>query len=416
MRAPGPFRTMGERRFDLRGLAHDLPLKAVALVVALIMWVTVAQAATREVDQEFTGIPVERPGLPEGYVLRGALGEVTVHVRGTPAAVGAIGREMVHATIQISLLNAGPEPQDAPVRVTVASESVKVVSANPATVPVRVEQVLSRTLGVQTRFANEPPTGFVPGEAAVGPAEVTISGPGSLVASVAAVYATVRFGDVGIDVVQTVEATAVDAQGAPVEGLTAQPAAVEVRVPLLPTSTTRTLPVLWTLRGDPAAGFWISRIAADPTAITVRGSPEALGRLERIETAAIDVSGINATRTVRVGLLLPAGVVMLQPRDAQVTLTVVPLTGSWPFPLVAVQATGLAADRAAAIEPRTVSVVLTGNVNVLSAITPDQVIATVDVSGRAPGRYEMDVTVRAPANVTVQGVQPPRVTVTITQR
>ncbi len=60
--------------------------------------------------------------------------------------------------------------------------------------------------------------------------------------------------------------------------------------------------------------------------------------------------------------------------------------------------------------------ILSGTVPVLSAITPDQVTAIVDMSGRAPGNYEMDVTVRAPANVTVQSVQPARATVTITQR
>lgn len=416
MRAPGPFRTIGGRRFDLRSLGQDLPLKAIALIVALVLWVTVVQAAAREVDQEFTGIAIERPELPEGYVIRGALGEVTVQLRGTPAAVGAVSREQLHATIEVSLLAAGPEPQDAPVRVRVDSETAKVVSATPSTVQVRVERITSRALGVQARFANEPPSGFVPGQAAVGPAEVTITGPESLVGSVAAVYATVRFGDVGIDVAQTVQATAVDANGAPVEGVTAEPAAVEVRVPLLPTSTTRTLPVLWVFRGEVAAGFWISRVASDPVAVTVRGSPEALGPLQRIETAPIDVSGLNANRVLRVPLLLPAGVALLEPRDANVTITVVPLTGTRPFPVVAVQATGLAPDLSATPEPRTISIVVSGQVALLSSLAADQVTATVDVTGRGPGVHELDVVVRAPNGTVIESVQPARVTVTITRR
>lgn len=416
MRAPGPFRTIGGRRFDLRALGQDLPLKAIALVVALVLWVTVVQAAAREVDQEFAGIAIERPELPEGYVLRGALGEVTVQLRGTPAAVGAVGREQVHATIEVSLLAAGPEPQDAPVRVRVDSETAKVISATPATVPVRVERITSRALGVQARFANEPPPGFVPGQAAVGPTEVGITGPESLVASVAAVYATVRFGDVGIDVAQTVQATPVDADGVPVEGVTAEPAAVEVRVPLLPTSTTRTLPVLWVFRGEVAPGFWISRAASDPVAVTVRGSPEALGPLQRIETAPIDVSGLNGNRQLRVPLLLPAGVALLEPRDATVTITIVPLTGTRPFPLVAVQAIGLAADHTATAEPRTVAILLSGQVTLLAGVAADQVTATVDVTGRAPGDHELDVVVRAPNGTVIESVQPARVTVTITRR
>lgn len=416
MRAPGPFRTLGGRRFDLRSLGQDLPLKAVAVAVALVLWVTVVQAAAREVDQEFAGIAIERPELPEGYVLRGALGEVTVQVRGTQTAIGAIGREQLHATIEVSLLAAGPEPQDAPVRVTVDSETAKVISATPATVQVRVERVTTRALGVQARFANEPPAGSVPGQAAVTPAEVTISGPESAVASVAAVYATVRFGDVGIDVVQTVQATAVDADGVTVEGVVAQPEAVEVRVPLLPTSTTRTLPVLWTFRGQVAPGFWISQVTSDPVAVTVQGAPGALGPLELIATAPIDVSGLNASRTVRVPLTLPAGVALLKPGDASVTVTVVPLAGTRPFPLVAIQAIGLSPDRTALPEPRTVVVVLSGQIAALLAVTADQVTATVDVTGREPGLHQLDVVVRAPNGTVIDSVQPARATVTITQR
>ncbi|HEX4744237.1 MAG TPA: CdaR family protein, partial [Candidatus Limnocylindria bacterium] len=362
MRAPGPLRVLGPRRFDLRFLAQDLPLKAVALGVAAVLWVTVAQAAGREVTVEFDGrIPVERPEVPEGHVLRGALGDVAVKLRGTPAALAAISRESLRATIDISVLAATRgEPQEAPVRVTVASDAVKVVDATPASVPVRVEKLTTRTLPVQARYANEAPRGFTPGDATVTPPEVTVSGPESAVAAVAAVYATVRFGDVGLDLVQAAQATPVDKDGAPVDGVTAEPAAVQVGVPLLPTSTTRTLPVFWDLRGSVAAGYWISRVTTEPAAVTVRGEPATLSGLERVSAAPVDVSGLTASRTVRVALVLPAGVQLLQPLDASVTVTVTPLTGTRPFPLVAVQAVGLAANQVAEIDPRTIEVIVGG--------------------------------------------------------
>ena len=418
MRAPGPLRVLGPRRFDLRFLAQDLPLKAVALGVAAVLWVTVAQAAGREVTVEFDGrIPVERPEVPEGHVLRGALGDVAVKLRGTPAALAAISRESLRATIDISVLAATRgEPQEAPVRVTVASDAVKVVDATPASVPVRVEKLTTRTLPVQARYANEAPRGFTPGDAKVTPPEVTVSGPESAVAAVAAVYATVRFGDVGLDLVQAAQATPVDKDGAPVDGVMADPAAVQVGVPLLPTSTTRTLPVFWDLRGSVAAGYWISRVTTEPAAVTVRGEPATLSALERVSAAPVDVSGLTASRTARVPLLLPAGVQLLQPIDASVTVTVTPLTGTRPFPLVAVQAVGLAANQVAEIDPRTIEVIVAGPVPALAAIAGDQVSAAVDVSGRPPGTYQLDVTVRVPQGVTIQSVQPARVAVTIRAR
>lgn len=418
MRAPGPFRVLGRRRLDLRFFAQDLPLKGVAFAVALILWVTVAQAAVREVTVDFDGrIPVERPEVPVGLVMRGQLGDVTVRLRGTPAAVGAVTRESLRATVDISVL-AGTrgEPQDAPVRVAVTTEGVKVIDVVPASVPVRVEKLTMRTLAVQARYGNETPKGFVAGDAAVSPAEVSVSGPESAVAAVAAVYATVRFGDVGLDLVQGAQATAVDKDGAPVDGVMTEPAGVQVRVPLLPTSTTRTLPVFWDLRGAVAAGYWISRVVTDPAAITVRGELAALSALERIAAAPVDVNGLTASRSVRVPLLLPAGVALLQPTDASVTITVTPLTGTRPFPLVAIQAVGLAPTQSAEIDPRTVEVIVAGPVPTLSGLAGDSVSAAVDVSGRPPGTYQLEVTVRVPQGVTIQSVQPARVTVTIRNR
>lgn len=418
MRAPGPFRTVTHRRLNWRGLAQDLPLKLVALAVALLLWMTVAQAAVREDTVEFAGrIPVERPEIPEGLVLRGQLGDVAVRLRGTPVALSRVVREDLRATIDPSILAATRgEPQDARVVVTVQREGVQVVGADPATVAVRLERVISRTLAVQARFANEAPSGFVPGEAAVAPGEVTVTGPESLVAAVTAVFATVRFGDVGIDLAQTVQAVPVDKAGAPIEGVQTEPGPIQVRVPLLPTSTTRTVPILFVLRGAAASGYWVSRVTTEPVAVTVRGEPGVLGRLERIETVPVDVGGLSASRSVRAALVFPAGVAPLQPTEATVTVTVVALTGTRPFPLVAVQATGLAASHSAAIEPRTVDVVVAGQVPALTALTADQVSAAVDVTGRPPGTHELDVVVRVPQGVTIQSVQPVRVRVTITAR
>lgn len=418
MRAPGPLRALGPRRPDLRALGQDLPLKAVAVAVAFMLWVTVAQAANREVTVDFDGrIPVERPEVPEGHVLRGQLGDVAVKLRGTSAALAAVSRESLRATIDISVLAATRgEPQDAPVRVTVATEGVKVVDVAPAAVSVRIERITTRTLPVQPRYANEVPRGFVLGEAAVVPAEVTVSGPESAVATVAAVFATVRFGDVGLDLVQAAQPTAVDQNGAPVEGVMTEPDAVRVTVRLLPSSTTRTLPVLWDLRGAVGAGHWISRVTTAPAAVTVRGEPGALSPLERIDAAPVDVTGLTGPRTVTVPLILPPGVALLDPTDATVTITVTPLTGTRAFPLVAIQATGLAPTQSAEITPRSIEVIVAGPVPVLSALAADQVSAAIDVGGRPAGTYELDVAVRVPQGVTIQSVQPARVAVTIRDR
>lgn len=398
-----------------RALVHDLALKVGALAIALLLWVAAAEAAPREKVEWFPGrVPVERPEIPAGYVLRGQLGDVAVRLRAPEATFGKIAQQDLRATIDITELDAArEEPQDATIHVTASDLQVGVVQVDPATVSVRLERLVTRTVSVQVRFANPPPRGFQPGVPALSRAEVGVTGPQSLVGSVAAVYVTLRYGDTPVDLSQSAQAVAVDAAGAVVDGLRVEPAAVQVTVPVLSSASTRTLPVLWTIRGSVANGYWIGRITTDPVAVTVRGTQALLASLERIETASIDVSGLTANRSYRVALVLPAGVTLIEPTDAVVGVTVVPLTGTRPFPLVAVTVTGLGANLIAELDPRTVDTLVAGPVPTLVALAADAVSASVDASGKGPGTYATDVTIRLPTGLTVQSVQPTRVTLTI---
>ena len=419
MSARNAARAAWPRRIDVRHIVtHDFPLKAAAVIIAVLFWVGYEQnAAPREITVPFDGrVPIERPEVPAGFVLRGQLGDVAVKLSGPEGVVNHVALADLRATIDIAGIEASrPEPRDAKVLVTVLTEGVHVIDVAPATIAVRLERITSRTVVVQTKLANEPPKGSQAGLTSVSPKEVRVSGPESAVAQIAAVFATVRFGDVATDILDTAPAIPVDANGLPIDGLQVEPGVVVVNVPLLPTATTKTVPILWTLKGAVANGYWISNVATDPVAVTVSGDQGAIAQLARIETVAVDVSGLGANRTTRVALVLPDGVNLMQTTDASVTVTVVPLAGTRPF-FMAVQILNVGAGLDATTDPGSVTVTVAGQAPALSALPPDVVVASVDVSGRSPGTYTLDVTVRLPTGFTVQTVQPARVTVTMKSR
>jgi YbbR domain-containing protein len=409
------------RRLDLRRIVmHDFPLKAAALVIALLFWVGYTQNATPpDVTVSFDGrVAVERPTVPNGFVLRGNLGDVAVKLSGPEDAVSRIGLADLHATLDISGVDASrPEPHDAIVVVTVAPpyDAVKVVDIAPATIAVRLEQITSRTVVVQAKLANDPPAGTQAAAASVSPKEVRIVGPASLVAQVAAVFATVRFGDVSTNLTDSAPAIPVDANGIAVEGLQVEPGAVVVSVPLLPTATTKTVPVLWTLRGAVANGYWISQVTTNPVAVTVSGAQSVIAQILRVETEPVDVTNVNASGTVRATLLLPEGVTLMEPVSATVTVTVVPLAGTRSF-FSAVAITNVAANTDASVDIGTVTAIVAGPAPTLASLGADAVTASVDAAGRAPGTYPVDVAIKLPSGVTLQSVQPTRVTLTIKAR
>jgi YbbR domain-containing protein len=404
------------RGLNFRGIfVHDLPLKLTAIFIAILFAIGSAQnAAPRELTLQFDGrVPVDRPALPAGFVLRGNLGDVAVTLRGPEGVVDRLALADLHATVDLAGIDAGrPEPHDAKVVVTVSNDAVKVVDVTPPVLSVRLERITSRVVAVQAKFANEPPKGSQAGASGVSPKEVRLSGPESLIGQVAAVFATVRFGDVTTDLTQSVPAVAVDASGAAIEGLQADPSVVVVSVPLLPTATTKTVPVLWALRGTVANGYWISQVATDPVAVTVRGEQSAISKVDRIDTFAVDVGGLSATKVFRIPLLVPEGIALVNPVDATVTVTVVPLAGTRPF-LIAVQVQNVGPNLVAETDPSSLTVIVGGPAPALVALTADQITLTVDAAGRAAGTYTVDAVIKAPSGVTVQSVQPARVTLTI---
>src|SRR4029077_19005345 len=363
-RVPAPARPLLQRRrIDLRRIATaDLPLKLTAVLIALIFWaVTFVSAPPTEIVQDYSGrVPVERPdSVPAGYVLEGQLGDVGVRLRGTPAALANVVASDLHATLDLPDIH-NADPQDVPVRVTVATADVKVESRAPATVTVRIEPITSRDVAVQARFANSPPTGTLAGDPAITPSQVRVSGAASQVARIAALYATVAFGDAVTDLVQSVQPRAVDASGATIDGLTVDPAVVQLTVPVLPTATTRTVPVVPAVRGAVAAGYWITRVTSDPTVVTVRGEGAALSTIDQVATAPIDVSGLGADKTFQDALMLPAeGTSIVKAAQATVTVSVAPLPGSRSFPVVAVQASGIGSGFVAEFDPASISIVVT---------------------------------------------------------
>ncbi|HUQ41541.1 MAG TPA: CdaR family protein, partial [Candidatus Limnocylindrales bacterium] len=163
MRATNAARLAWPRRLDLRrAFTHDFPLKAAAIVIALLFWIgTVQSAAPRAITVNFDGrVPVERPDVPAGFVLRGQLGDVAVRLTGPEGVVDHVALADLRATIDISNIETSrPEPYDAKVEVKALNDAVKVVDRSPATISVRLERITSRTVVVQTKLANDPPKG-----------------------------------------------------------------------------------------------------------------------------------------------------------------------------------------------------------------------------------------------------------------
>lgn len=402
-------------RVDLRGIfTRNVPLKLAAIAIALLAWAVQSQPE-EEATVTFEGrVPVERANLPEGHVLRGSLGSVEVAVRGPVSDLRDLAVSSFRAETDLSQydLRRVGELQELKVAVSVVKERVRVVEVRPSVVAAKLVPVESKRMTVQVRFQDQPPAGFQSETPLVAPAEVIVRGPSDALREVVSVVVQVRFGDAPNDVHLSPRALPVDATGHEVSDVEATPQNVDVAVAVRAATPTRTVGVVPVLRGQAAAGYWVAGATTDPAVVAVRGDPSTLDRVDRVETAAIDITGLNGDRVVRAPLILPSGTSLASGvASVQVTISVRAALGTRLFS-IAVQPVGLRSDLVADLDPTGVEVLVAGTVPVLQALRTEQVSVFVDLSGKVAGTYQVDAAVRTPTGTTAT-LQPARIAVVV---
>ncbi len=96
-----------------------------------------------------------------------------------------------------------------------------------------------------------------------------------------------------------------------------------LRVVIVPAAEA-TLRVVPRVHGQPAEGFAVAGVAAEPSSVAVKGPRSTIGLRDTIETAPVDISGSRATVTQTVGLVLPEMVYPLRGGNVQVTVDIQP--------------------------------------------------------------------------------------------
>lgn len=178
-------------------------------------------------------------------------------------------------------------------------------------------------------------------------------------------------------------------------------------------SATKVVPIVPGVDGEPAAGYVVGTVAADPPTVEVVGPASALERLTDAMTEPVSVEGASraVTDTVTVGSPDPA--VRLGPGVPTVTRVTVSITAApveWTVSNLTVEIRN--ASRPAQVMPRQVRVHVRGprDARGVSAADFD---ASVDVSGLGAGQFELPVRIVPPAKVGVVSVEPARVRVRI---
>jgi YbbR domain-containing protein len=176
-------------------------------------------------------------------------------------------------------------------------------------------------------------------------------------------------------------------------------------------SASKVVPVVPSVEGEPADGFVVGTVTAQPSTVEVLGPMSVLERLTEATTEPVSVGGASATMNETVNIGVPDSAARLRtPQTARVAIAVAPAPVEWSVGSIRVKS--LNARRQVQISPSHITAWVRGP---REAMTSDGGLfeATVDVEGLKPGQFRVPVSIVAPARVGVIRLEPAEVRVRI---
>ena len=185
---------------------------------------------------------------------------------------------------------------------------------------------------------------------------------------------------------------AYDSDGKPVEGIEIVPTSINAQVKI--TSPSKEVPLQVIPSGEVAFGKSIKEFSTSIAKVTIYGDESVINDIESIPVK-IDVTNLSSDKTFKVNIEKPAGVRNISSKTVTVKVSMDEVITK-DFTDCNISIVNLNSNyKAYAVskEDSSVTVVVKGSSDVVNALDPNTIQATVDLTGYGPGEYEVEVKV-----------------------
>ena len=395
----------------MSAIRHNLPLKLVSLLIAILTW-----GFLRILD------PVEQREMV--FTLEERLGEkalisrfpqdVTVNalVTGSVSELDKIQGLPVKAILDGRSIPPGESRLISP-RLDRRFSGIK-VEFNPAYFELQVDITALAKIEPEEVGVGTLPQGYFIEERIGVPPEIVVEGARALVDRLGKVVYYLPLDDMTGSTELLAEFVPLDKNGVHVMNLKLDPKTAEIQISIRSSEAFKTVPVVVDYQGNPATNFSLHSISTDPPMVDVNGSPGALADIVSVRTAPIELTGKRASFSDTVPLISPGNGVILSVSEARVTVEIQQIDTTFTFEQLMIEERGQTPGYEYSLSTDRVDVTIRGNPARVSEITADLVRPQVDLTGLGPGTHSVPVSVGLPSGIRKDQVTPANITVVIT--
>ena len=406
----------------IKKLTGNLGLKIVSLGLAFLLWLFVVSIENPVMTLSFTSIPVtvENADVMEAqgkaFELADSSRTVTVTVKADRSVLSELSRDNIKATVDMTELDGNRVP----IAVKSSRYSDRIQAINPAKeyANVLIEDLAHAQFRIVVETTGSVPEGYAVGSTSVANNVVRVSGPESIVSSIAEAKVRINVSGMTSEIHTDVPILLLDEDGDPVDTSSLEISLNQVNASAEIWKVVE-IPIHAGFSGTPAPGYLATgAVSIDPSTVFVTGDSKALSSAASITipSTELDITGAvgDTAADVNISSLLPSGVYLDSSKSdgiVSVTAEVVEASAAvLQVPYANLTPAGLPEGMIIGNDMATslVAVTVRGLQSDLDVLNGASITGTLDLSGIplnengtvTPGSYAGEVVLALPQGVT----------------
>lgn len=357
----------------------------VSLAMAFFVWVVAVTQSDPIQQRQFLQIPIHIDPDPGLSITGTPQHTARVNVRAQKSVLDVLTPDDINVSADVAGLKAGTYVVELKTQVARRASA----DPQPAQITVTLEDIQSRQVKVQAKFAADPPPGFEHDDPTFARNQVLVTGAASKVSQVVAAQVALDLSQQRNPLQQDAKLVPVDVDGNIVNDVTIDPQVVNVTVNVRQRDDVKQVPVMPNiLVGSLPDGYILTSISYSPKMILVSGTQTDLSSLpSTFFTTPIDLTDHRSNFEVSVPVQLPSNNLLpLSGQDVTVSIGISAPTANRQFDNVPVSIIGLPSGYQATLVPSTVTVLVTGPQPVVNVLQASDLQVVVDLSKAAEGK------------------------------